>query len=62
MSTAPRPCRRTCPGGNPCTCNEAVDHWLHICQHEACYCHTRQRYDEEKHRPVLARQKEPLHA
>lgn len=40
------PCRSKCPGGRPCEC-DGKPHTMHICRDERCWCHSRQRYEEE---------------
>ena len=40
-------CKKICPGGNECKCNEDVDHVLHICTDPRCYCHSRERYERD---------------
>lgn len=40
-------CQHACIGGYRCCLNGAVDHRLHICQHDDCPCHSRQRYDPD---------------
>lgn len=53
----PTRCTCPCPGGYRCVCNVNVGHLLHICQHEACYCHSAERYaPESQTRP----QREPV--
>jgi hypothetical protein len=36
-------CKRKCPGGYKCTCDDR-EHTLHICQHPDCWCHSQERY------------------
>lgn len=43
-------CKARCPGGYACVCTDDVEHALHICQHEECWCHTQERYQP----PVLS--------
>lgn len=38
----------TCPAGNKCTLDSAVEHTMCVCGNEKCWCHSRERYDEEK--------------
>ena len=40
-------CTHQCPGGQPCRCNGAVRHTLHLCSDKTCACHQPAAYGME---------------
>jgi hypothetical protein len=43
-------CPHTCPGGHECCLSADVkDHVWHICSDKDCPCHSRERYEGERH-------------